>query len=158
MEHEIRRFKERLKTYRGKYTQSHIDRVSRGRSVINQIVRKFTKSIDYHTQSKKLVKKEADDTKALTELYRTTPLFTSEARIRVHSSSLGNISKNIIGAGLNGSSLNDWVQEWIQLSQLRNYYRQFMNKEPALDRSSSLEPMCTDSEWSSFDNTVEFAR
>lgn len=156
MEHENRRFKQRLKTYRGKFTQAHIDRISRGRSVIGVIVRKFSKSLGHHTPATKLVKKDAEDVKALTDLYYTSHLFTSsETTSRVHSPSLSSITPNALAAGLNSKSLDEWVDERIKLTQLRNYYRQFLHQDPPLDASSSLDPLGGYSDWSSFDNTIE---
>lgn len=129
MEHENKRFKTNLKSYRGDYTQSQVDRISKGYSRIRQIVANLDKEINYHTTSgKNPASKDTKDVLLLVDLYNreSTNLIACTTESRYHSVTTMNICKNLM-AGLNGINLYKWIQERIQLGRIRHHYRQFVD-------------------------------
>lgn len=136
-------FKELLKTYRGQFTQAHLDRISKGRHRIDNMIQALDKELGYHgSQAGKRPGLAEGDVKALTELYAKANLLNREG-IRAHSPALTNITRNLAG-GVNGKSMREWLTERIELCRIRNYYRQFSKSrfQPGGDNmSSSLDPM-----------------
>lgn len=154
MEHENRLFKERLKTYRGEFTQAHLDRISKGRSQIKNMIRTFDKQIGYHGASAatrvKLVKR---DVGLLCDLYATANLTKQMTATRVHSTSTCNVTRNLTCA-MNGSSLKNWLLDRISLCKIRQYYRQFQESATeTVDDTTSLE-LVPDSDVSELDMTI----
>lgn len=145
MEHENRLFKERLKTFRGTFTQAHLDRVSRARSQITKMIRTLDEQIGhYPNKAAKTGQKDDNDVRMLTVLYQRCDLTAHTNSARVHSTSTCDVSQNLT-AGMNGSSLKAWLLERLELCRIRNYYRQFSRKQHDSDGDDSfLNIMQTD--------------
>lgn len=106
MEHENRLFKANLKSYRGTYTQDHIDRISKGRSRIAAIVQALDRELGYHRTSGRNQNPDTRDIKLLSDLYSTSNLTEAASVAKYHSLSLMYISKNLM-EGVNGKKVND---------------------------------------------------
>lgn len=146
-------FKVLLKSYRGIYTQAHLDRISKGRKKITDIIRALDRELGYYgSRMGTKAQLAKSDIKLLTELYSTSNLM-QQSGPRVHSPSTFNVTKNI-SEGMNGKSLKEWLTERMELCRIRNYYRQFGNQPATHDPESSLD-ICPDSDWSALDGTMD---
>ena len=130
------------------YTESHLDRISKGRRVLNKIILRLDHHINYQppvAQSKHQIK--VKDLKLLTDKLKAEDLLEVGPQ-RTHSASLTNISANP-AAGVNGKSLRRWLSERIQMCQVRHYYQQFVPIPPSqLDDSASNDhPFLSDPVW-----------
>ena len=87
------------------------------------------------------------DLRVLTEKLKTEDLLEAGPR-RTHSTSLNNISANP-AAGVNGKSLENWLDERIQMCRVRHYYQQFVTvPQSDLDDSASNDhPFLSDLAW-----------
>lgn len=125
LEHENRMLKDRLKTYRGTYTQAHLDRVSKGRIVLKKVVERLDDSTGFHARtSRRSNEKHTKDVSILVQNYSGEKLFEDMTQMRTHSTALLTIPRNPL-AGISGKSLRDWISGRIQMAQVRHYYRQF---------------------------------
>ena len=126
MEHENRAFKARLKTYRGTYTDNHINKISRARGVWAKIQTRVDKEMNYHIYANRSKRELPEgDIRLLMKKFDIDELFTPAlTSVRAHSPSLLNITSNP-ASGISGKSLRTWMAERIELMRVRHYYLQF---------------------------------
>lgn len=148
LEHENRMFKTLLKTYRGQFTQAHLDRISKGRCQMSKIMQQLDDELKYHAPvSKSRRELDMKDISMLTSLYVPADLLHSIRTTRAHSPTLLNVTENLM-SGMNGQSLEQWLKDRIELCKIRQYYRQFYRPKDTTHSTSSLD-LVPDSDWSS---------
>ena len=140
LEHENRELKARLKTYRGSFTDGHLDRVSKARSELSKVVRKLDGELGYRTANNTNRELSQQDIQLLFQCYESVDML-SEAQsqgIRTHSPSLLNLSSNCLSS-MSGLSLRDWFKERFVKAEIRPYYKQFSGWQAPLDWTSFLD-------------------
>ena len=140
LEHENRELKARLKTYRGSFTDGHLDRVSKAHSELSKMVRKLDSELGYRTANNTNRELSQQDIQLLFQCYESVDML-SEAQsqgIRTHSPSLLNLSSNCLSS-MSGLSLRDWFKERFVKAEIRPYYKQFSGWQTPLDLSSFLD-------------------
>ena len=124
MEQQNRSLKEDLHTYRGEYSQTHLDNISLGSNLANESVRNIDKQHSYYiSKGEGSPELSADDIKLLVSKYKDAQLF-KEIPCRSHCSALTFICKNPMRT-MTETELNKWVAERVSILQTKNVYKQF---------------------------------
>ena len=140
LEHENRAFQDRLKTYRGTYTDKHINKISKARGVWSKIEQKVDIEIGYRVSANisKWELPERDINLLVKKLGPEDLLEPSHAGVvKTHSPSLLNTCSNP-AAGISGKTLRSWMYERIELMKVRPYYLQFSQVPLSFDTTGSL--------------------
>ena len=151
-----------LKTYRGTYTQDHLDRISKGRCQMSRIIKALDKDIGFFHSTKMNRHLSMDDINLLVESYQSAELFDdgrdSAGPMRTHSPKLLSICSNSMSA-MNGKALLNWLKERIEICRIRQYYRQFVQPHDSyhFGFSSSLEHIPDSANSSPKNSTIEWA-
>ena len=155
LEHENRIFKDQLKSYRGEFTQPHLDRISKGRSRLRGLNTSVDQELNYHRgsgRSRRDLSKA--DVKTLVDRYSTADIM-SNTPARTMPQSLFLCPSNPIS--MSGMELFEWLDERLIRGACRTTYRQFQLTEHEVSSSSDTEQNLTVSDtevitWSSDDD------
>lgn len=142
-------FKDRLKTYRGKYTDEHVERISKGRGVLNEMIVKLDQHINYHPPSGRYKDRmKIRDVRLLVGKLKDEKLLQQLGE-RSHSPSLNRVFGNPT-SGINGKSFGHWMEERMEMCRVRHYYQQFNIVPPSYIEDSALStdhPFLSDLAW-----------
>lgn len=128
MEHENKVFLSQLTTYRGKFTQGPIDRISKSQTVVNAILDQYDADIRARTPGSKATKPVSkEDVMRLVQVYRPAHLFQNKSG-RNHSPELVFVRKNVM-VRQTKKEVNDWlICKFRDLSGV-HIYEQFVPQE-----------------------------
>lgn len=130
MEQQNRSLKEDLHTYRGEYSQSHLDNISLGSNLSNETVLNIDKQHSYFiSKGKGTPDLSLDDIKLLVSRYKDAELFT-DIPLRTHCSELAFICNNPTKT-MTKKELRKWIAERIGILQTKNVYKQFDRQQEA---------------------------
>lgn len=121
-------FKSELKTYRGEYTQKHVDRISKGRAARKEVIDQldadtgFRKPSGRHSESddkhvEMLVKKLVDDEE-------DQLVSVLQERVRRQHAGTGAVPTEVIDT-IPYNDLVSWVNQKIDILKSKRLYKQF---------------------------------
>ena len=117
-------FKERLKSYRGEYTDPHLQRISKGRAIVKEVITRLDGGLQYHAPSSRAKRDVCvTDVVLLIDKMKDEQLLSAHGS-RTHGPSLLTTAANPV-AGTSGKKVKEWMLERIGMCQVRRYYKQF---------------------------------
>lgn len=124
MEHENRVFLDQLTSYRGKFSQGQIDRISKSQTAVNAILNRYDVDIQaWEPGSKPTKPVSKEDVLKLVEIYRPANLFTKKPG-RNHSPELVFMRQNVM-EGLTDKELRKWLTDKFRALKGISTYKQF---------------------------------
>lgn len=132
MEQENRTFKEQLHTYRGEYSQHHLNNISLGSNLRDAAVRNIDRQTGYYiSKGEGAPAIDKDDIRLLVAKYRNENLFEDKP-CRSHCSSLAFLSKNPM-VTMTSPELDKWIKGRISILKTKNVYKQFDDPSSSVD-------------------------
>lgn len=153
VEHQNRTFKNELKTYRGKITQKHLDRISKAQNIKQDIIETLDADLERHSRSQhSRITVPGADINLLMKKMAAADLFSESQTARTHSPQLQYIQNPMMR--FKKQDFKQFVNDQLTELKLKNVYKQFSITTPISSIACSESPLRSDEQVDSITSSL----